>query len=921
MGRNQLYLRLSSAILHARLLEFIQRKNQMKIISKISRLILALSVVANCSALGNAAALTAGTAVKPAVPAPAAPATYKMNPTLPLAFEANRGQADAAVKFFARAGGYNLYLTPSEAVMSLRRPNASKPGAADAVRMSLAGSNLNPVMSGLEPISAKTSYFLGNDPKKWLKGVENFSRVELKQVYPGIDLVYYGNHERLEHDFIVAPGADPRLIRMDFKGGKGISLDAQGNLILKAKDGKVVFHAPILYQMSGATKIPVQGRYALSGKRQVRFEVGTYDHAKTLVIDPSLIYSTFLGGTVDDAATAIAVDGTQQAYVTGWAISGPNGANGFPAATNTVTFPPALIANVGGRDVFVAKLSADGATLLWLAWLGGAVDDTANAIALDSSDISNPKVFIAGVTASGNFPVKIPTQVCAGMTGTLAFVAELTQPGNVPDLVYSTCLGGVQGVLTNTATAIAVDSLGSAYVTGTTFASNFPIVGPGAPFNAIGGSEDAFITKYAPSGAVVAYSMYMGTTNGVTRGNAIAVDANFHAWVAGQTTASTLPSVLGHFTASNVGTSDAFVAEVNPTGTGLLYATYINGNSDQAATAIALNHGGATPYNVFVAGWTVSPTGFPSTAYYLLPTVGPGSRSAVYQKDLSGADDPFVLRLDPFAINPAPPADNPQEMIYATHLGATGADRAAALALDSRDDAYIAGFTVSSDWTLASDPVTPGANGVNTTGATTSNTSGGQDAFVAAIGPTGLFQPFFSYLGATPGAANRQNANGIAIDSAHNIYVAGLTGSAIFPIVTGSVDTGINRGAGANPLDAFVTKIAPVSSFGAPLNGPPPGVPAPGSACSGDFIFPSPATGRTATIAYCMQSAGTVTIKIYNEIGDLVDTIRDTRLAGFQSSKVTVARMAPGLYFYIMTKHYNSGAKELFGMKKFVVQH
>ena len=259
---------------------------------------------------------------------------------------------------------------------------------------------------------------------------------------------------------------------------------------------------------------------------------------------------------------------------------------------------------------------------------------------------------------------------------------------------------------------------------------------------------------------------------------------------------------------------------MNTSGTGLDYMTYINGNSDQEATAIALNNGGATPYHVFAAGWTKSPTGFPSTAYFNLPVA---LRPTVYQKTLVGADDPFIVRLNPNEPNPAPGSDNPLEMQYATHLGATGADRAYALALDGMDDAYIAGWTVSSDWTLAADPVTPGANGINVTGATTQNTSTDQDAFVAAIGPTGQFQPFFTYLGATPGTNGLQTASGIVIDSAHNIYVAGYTPSAIFPLVTGSLMDGstppkqINGTGTAGATDGFVTKIAPVLSFGLPV--------------------------------------------------------------------------------------------------------
>ena len=759
----------------------------------------------------------------------------------PAYFEANRGQTDASVKYFTRASGYNLYLTASEAVMVM--PKTAADGKDAVLRMKLKGANPSPAVQGQEILPGRTSYLYGSDRSKWQTGVEQYAKVKFGQVYPGIDMVYHFAQGQVEYDFVVAPGANPGRITLGFEGAKGLRLDTRGNLVLGLADGELTYKAPHLYQKLGARQVPVKGRFVLASNNSVRLEVGNYNKRKELVIDPQLAYSTYLGGSVEDKITAIAVDGTQQAYVTGYSRSAPTGSGGFPAAT--ATSPAPIGANNGATDVFVAKLSADGSTLIWLAWIGGTLDEQGTGIALDKSSASTPKVYITGVTASSNFPVVgNPTvlQACSTLvapnTGTLAFVMELAQPSNIPAPVYSTCWGGVSGTLTTVGNAIAVDSLGAAYITGTTFTTNFPVsLGIPAPYNTMASaSQDAFVLKVAPAGAAVGYSMLLGPSDTITNGNAIAVDAAFNAWVAGMTTSSTLPSVIGHFSSSFVGTSDAFVAQVNSAGTGLLYATYINGNSDQTATAIALNHGGALPYNVFVAGWTVSPTGFPSTAYYNLPA---SVRPVVYQKDLSGADDPFILRLNPAEPNPVPGADNPLEMQYATHLGATGADRAYGLALDDRDDAYIAGWTVSSNWTLAFDPVTPGANGINVTGATTQNTSGGQDAFVAAIGPDGTFQPFFSYLGATPPG---QAATGIAIDAAHNIYVAGYTPSAIFPLVTGSLMDGstpakaINGTGTAGAMDGFVTKIAPVLSFGAPL-------PPPASVCTITAV--NPAAGDT----------------------------------------------------------------------------
>lgn len=936
---------------------------------------------------------------------------------VPMYFEANRGQADPSVKFFTHAAGYKLYLTSSEAVTVLPRAGADTAGRTLEVRMKLKGANADPKVQGLEVLTGRTSYLLGGGSAGARTGAAQYAKVKLSQVYPGIDMVYRFEKGNVEYDFVVAPGANPGRILMGFEGGRSLRLDPKGNLVLGVEGGELTYKAPKLYQMLGAERVPVKGSFVLAGNRNARFEVGDYIKEKELVIDPELVYSTYLGGSVNDQISAIAVDAVKQAYVTGWSVSDPSGVSGFPAAGNTSPAP--IGANKGGKDVFVAKLSADGTALLWLAWLGGNVDDMANGIALEKTVSGTPKVYITGVTASAGagtaFPeVGNPTvlQTCENNLGTRAFVTELGQPGNIPSLVYSTCWGGASASDTG-GNSIAVDSLGAAYVTGTTFASDFPVVGATGIYAAMGGSQDAFVFKIAPAGTSVAYSMFLGPTSGITNGNAIAVDADFHAWVAGMTTSDTLPATLHHFANTRVGSNDAFVAQVDAAGTGLLYATYINGNVYQAATAIALNNGGAVPYNVFVTGYTNSDTDFPSTAYLLLPV---SVRPAVYQKTLVGPDwDPFILRLNPFETAVADPA-NPLEMVYATHLGAVGADKAFALALDSRDDAYIAGWTLSSDWVISTtppDPVTacsfPCVSINATPGKLMGNTAGGQLAFAAAIGPTGQYQPFFTYLGATdPGTA----ATGIAIDPAHNIYVAGYTPNADFPLVTGSLMDGsvpakqINgTGTAVVATDGFITKIAPILSFGAPaapvctITGIDPGTgfaaggttvtivgtgfygfSAPGdvsfdwiaastytvnasstvitavtprhpltgalaagsvllrvkafagtcsrnyvyaaapATCGKDYFFPSPATGATGNFAYCMAQAGTVRVRIYNAIGDLVAKLEDPKPAGPQLSQLNTARLAPGVYLYRLEKDYGGGNSTISGVKKFAVQ-
>jgi|GEM_PF-2019406 len=777
---------------------------------------------------------------------------------VPMYFEANKGQTDASVKYFTRAAGYNLYLTASEAVTVLHRAEADKTKAPLVLRMKLKGANAKASVEGQDVLPGRTSYFIGNDSSKWQTGVKQYARVNFSQVYPGIDMVYRFDKGNVEYDFVIAPGANPGRILMGFKGASDMRLDPKGNLVLKVEGGELTYNAPQLYQTLGTKRVSVKGRFVLAANNNVRFEVGNYIKSKELVIDPEIHYSTYLGGADDDAINGLAIDSLGEVYVTGWSISAMSGLGGpgFPPATATYPDPATIGAGVG-REVFVAKISADGAALRWLVWIGGALADEAKAIALQKTAGSAPKIYITGVTSSPTFPVAGPTiQVCTDITGdgttSKAFVAELSQLGApaTPALIYSTCLGGVSAPGKNSGNSIAVDATGAAYVTGTTFASDFPVsAGIPAPYNTFGGSEDAFVVKI-PEGAIggaVAYSMLLGPDSGITNGNAITVDSLGKAWVGGSTTSGSWAAATGagtgvftnHFRSAIVGSVDAFIVQVKLDGTGLDYATYINGNLTQKATAITLNKGGVFPYHVFVAGDTNSPTTFPSAAYYGLPVgTSAGQRPAVYQKDISSGYHPFILRLNPNepasgALDAGYP-DTPLEMVYATHMGSPGTsdDRVLAIALDSRDDAYIAGYTLASDWVItAPSPdylvdctIAAPINPVGTVGGSArSNTSGAQDGFVAAIGPTGEFQPFFTYLGASAGTPDRQAVSGIAIDADHYIYVAGYTPSMNFPLTTGTLMDGsggaksINRNATAGKMDGFVMKINPVLSFGVPL--------------------------------------------------------------------------------------------------------
>jgi hypothetical protein len=274
---------------------------------------------------------------------------------IPLSFEANQGQTAPQVNFMARGSGYGLFLTPTEAVLSLQK---------DVLNMKLIGGNPASPVIGLDQQGTVSNYFIGNDPSHWRTNVANYGKVEYQQVYPGINLVYYGSQQQLEYDFVVGPGANPGIIQLAFQGAQTLTLDSQGNLVLHTAGGDVVEHAPVVCQDETWGRQSISGRYLLEGPDRVGFQVGAYDPSVRLVIDPVLSYSTYLGGNSLDYCSGVAVDSTGDAYVTGYTTS-----NNFP------TSPGTLQTTYGGgsnRDAFVAKLNPAGTALLFSTYLGGS---------------------------------------------------------------------------------------------------------------------------------------------------------------------------------------------------------------------------------------------------------------------------------------------------------------------------------------------------------------------------------------------------------------------------------------------------------------------------------------------------------------------------------------------------------------------
>ncbi len=448
---------------------------------------------------------------------------------LPLYFEANEGQTDPQVRFLSRGSGYTLFITPREAVFVLKRggskdispktgrlghkfqiPNSSLlTGSQDVLRLRLQGADPKAEWTGGEKMEGTANYFIGNDPSKWRTKVPLYAKVKAENVYPGIDMVYYGNpfdgaqgggHGQLEYDFVVNPGADPSAIQLTYEGANEAKVDEQGNLVLKAPGGNVVFKSPGIYQEKEKIengqwtirKTIVEGRYVARGGHKIGFELGTYDKTCPLVIDPTLVYSTYLGGAHVDDGFGIAVDLNGSAYVTGLA------GVGFP------TTPGAYQTVFGGGsgiipcDAFVTKLNPSGSALVYSTYLGGNGFDEGSAIVVDGSG----NAYVVGST-SGGFPTTPGAyQTAYGGGGSNAFVAKLNAAGN--SLVYSTYLGGSGLLYGESGQGIALDASGNIYVTGETSSTNFPTTA-GAYQTAYGGGggtfpSDSFVAKLNPAG-------------------------------------------------------------------------------------------------------------------------------------------------------------------------------------------------------------------------------------------------------------------------------------------------------------------------------------------------------------------------------------------------------------------------------------
>ncbi|HVN19332.1 MAG TPA: SBBP repeat-containing protein [Dongiaceae bacterium] len=775
---------------------------------------------------------------------------------LPLIFEPNQGQAnldpaDPRAQFVTHGPSYSMVLGSDGAILSLVSNGRSATSVAQprvqTLHMKLAGANPQTRLIAADRLPGKSNYFIGNNPSKWRTGVPQFARVRYESVYPGIDLVFYGNEGHLEYDFQVAPGADPAQAELEFNGAGQLDL-RDGSLLIGGDDRSVRLDAPVVYQEIDGRRKPVEGAFVLRGANRAGFAIGAYDHSRELIIDPILNFSTYFGGSGDEHNTSVAVDGSLNIYLTGSTTS----AN-LPASTGAVQ-----TTLKGTQNVYAAKiqppLGSQAALLLEMTYLGGSGTDYPVGIKVDGA--GDP--YVAGTTTSGDFPTtatnayqSVPE---AGSKGTShVFVTRLTF--DFTNLSYSSYLSG-NG--TDIASGMTIDSAGALYVTGTTTSSDVATSAVQFPASTFPqkpayqsqprAATQFFVTKVdttAPGEASIPYSTYFGggTFNGtlVATGGGIAVDSSSSANIyftgttnftysgcAGCSTtdfpilnayqpcldappATTVVNPPSCANTANPTLPDAFAAKLNPNaaqGQQLIWSTYLGGSETDSSTGIALDSGAANVYVVgttnssdFVPGTTVNNFGAFQKCLNNSPLTTTILTSCGQTATNSAPTDAFVARIN----NLSSGTTTNLSLNYFSYVGGANSEQGLAVTVDANSGAMVTGSTQSpytgTDGTF---PVTPFPSSIQ------SNLNGTQDAFIARLNTGAVVgqtttASWASYFGGTGIDAG----TGITLDVNGNSYLAGETNSTDLQVAKPLATNGSNAGG----YDSFVTQFGTAVSI------------------------------------------------------------------------------------------------------------
>lgn len=646
---------------------------------------------------------------------------------LPIAFEPNAGQFDSEFEFGSRGPGFALSLTATTVEMGLSSKGASKP---NRLRFNLAGGNSDARLNGVDKLPGESNYFRG-PREQWITHVPTYQRVIAENVYPGVDVAYYGNHDHFEYDFSIKPGFTSQSIDVEVDGTSNIHLTESGDLGISLSNGELLQAKPVVYQDINGQRRSVEAEYVLRGAKRFGFEIGPYDRSRPLIIDPQVIYSVYAAPD----SSGIAVDAAGNAYICGVSPDSRDG---------------------NYTDAFVMKLNAAGTAMVYSNRFGSPnMSDGAEAVAVDSAGNASVTGFTFGDNPSTGWyfptinPIE-PTQRNGYQAR--AFITKFNSTGS---MVYSTTLGGSQW---DWGYGIAVDSIGNMYVVGQTYSRDFPVWNALQPTcrrcsDPVESFSDAFVSVLNPAGSAFIFSTFVGGTYN-DAATAIAIDASGNSYVTGFTESSDFPTSVairptfsgGHSDPDNRG-KDAFVFKLNPAGSAFHYSTYLGGNGDDWGYGIAADSSG----NAYVVGTTNS-TNFPTFA--------------AFQSGLSGYSDAFVTK-----INSAGSA-----LSYSTYLGGAGYEGGNGIAVNGAGNAYVTGWTGSLDF--------PQLRSLHSF-----RGSGAYDAFVTALAPNGSTLVYSTGLDGTGNSIGV----GIASDWNANVYVTGTTMARDFPTTSsgpGSPPTG-----------------------------------------------------------------------------------------------------------------------------------
>ncbi|HLK50787.1 MAG TPA: SBBP repeat-containing protein [Bryobacteraceae bacterium] len=640
---------------------------------------------------------------------------------LPLRFEANRGQWGPDVRYAARAAGGALLLTAHGPAMT---------GAGRRVDITLLGGSAAPRIEGLDPMAARTNYLVGNRDH-WRTGIENFTRVAYHAVYPGIDIVYYGNNHQLEYDFVLQPGAEPNAIRMRFRGAGRVELTADGDLAVESGGARFLQKRPVVYQEDALTaaRRPVEGRYELLAGDVVGVRVSAYDRSRPLVIDPVVTYSVFVGGSSTDVVTSVATDSKGFIYVGGYTQNGDLLAYGNAVQGS----------NNGGRDGFIAVLdpnSSGSATWVYFTYLGGARDDAVTAITVDANGL----IYATGTTTSSDFPLaganvsaalSLSSTSTSSVFPTDAFVAII---GLGDGLEYSTYYGGGGNETPN---GIGLDQKGLIYIFGTTQSSNLPVTG-GAYQSVLWGPSDTFLAVIDRNSSNLVYGTYLGGET-ADDGRGLAVTPQGLVYFAASTYSQYFPYTGPSYRATTQGVENLVIGVIDPTQQGyasLVYCTYLGGSVIDEVRSLSLDQNG----KLVLSGWTLSPD-FPVTANAFQPVFG-------------GAGNAFVARVNPAAL--------PDKFLeYSTFVGGTGGDVAYNAITDRAGNIYVTGYTMSTDFPVTKDAIQ-------------AQFGNGADTFLVKLNP-GVAGKGALLYGTFLGGVGTHVGQGLALTPTGSLFLAGYT--------------------------------------------------------------------------------------------------------------------------------------------------